>query len=67
MTLQQNCRQGKVLGGGKRAAVRGDVGSGGSAMGQSAELIVTPRFSRRVEVGANAAVNLSAAVLEFEL
>ena len=40
MTLQQNCRQGKVLGGRKRAAVRGGVGCGGSAMGQSAELIV---------------------------
>ena len=38
MTLQQNCRQGKVLGGRKRAAVRGGVGCGGSAMGQSAEL-----------------------------
>ena len=40
MTLQQNCRQGKVLGGGKRAAVRRGVGSGGSATSQSAELIV---------------------------
>ena len=38
MTLQQNCRQGKVLGGRKRAAVRGGAGSGDNAMGQSAEL-----------------------------
>ena len=38
MTLQQNCRQGKVLEGGKRAAVRGGAGSGDNAMGQSAEL-----------------------------
>ena len=42
MTLQQNCRPGKVLGGGKRAAVRGGVGCGGSAMGQSAELSCYP-------------------------
>ena len=38
MTLQQNCRHGKVLEGGKRAAVRGGAGSGDNAMGQSAEL-----------------------------